>query len=333
MANIVETPVWENTIYEIGTSDPVLGGNPIADIGGNILGGHSNVSIKQLANRTSFLRDQVAASDQALSDHSSAVNPHPQYILTDNLYGNLPVTAVSVFSPLQIIQEDDSVTGQPTVFTVFMSPATTSVDGYMSATDKQTLDGLVAASQSGAVVSVNGQTGVVTLTKASFGLSNVDDTSDLSKPISTATQAALNAKLSDAPSDGKLYARQNGNWVSAGNEVFLSDVGAVGGVNGQIVSLDIASASFFTASLALASTNTEWTLNFSFNNIPDSSSKVVSWHVEVIAGNKRTINWPSNVRWASNTPPTFNGGRTVIMFYRMLNRANIYGMVVDQGNV
>lgn len=45
-----------------------------------------------------------------------------------------------------------------------------------------------------AVASVAGRTGNVTLTKADVGLSNVDDTSDASKPVSTATQAALNAK-------------------------------------------------------------------------------------------------------------------------------------------
>jgi len=46
----------------------------------------------------------------------------------------------------------------------------------------------------GAVTSVNGQSGVVTLTKANIGLGNVDNTSDLNKPISTATQNALNTK-------------------------------------------------------------------------------------------------------------------------------------------
>jgi hypothetical protein len=45
-----------------------------------------------------------------------------------------------------------------------------------------------------AVSSVAGKTGVVTLVKADVGLGNVDNTSDLNKPISTATQTALNAK-------------------------------------------------------------------------------------------------------------------------------------------
>jgi len=43
----------------------------------------------------------------------------------------------------------------------------------------------------GAVDSVNGQTGAVTIDAASLSLENVDNTSDLDKPISTATQSAL----------------------------------------------------------------------------------------------------------------------------------------------
>ena len=47
---------------------------------------------------------------------------------------------------------------------------------------------------SGAVDSVAGKTGVVTLVKADVGLDNVDNTSDVDKPISTSTQSALNTK-------------------------------------------------------------------------------------------------------------------------------------------
>lgn len=45
-----------------------------------------------------------------------------------------------------------------------------------------------------AVASVNSYTGNVTLTKSDVGLSNVDNTSDANKPISTATQTALDGK-------------------------------------------------------------------------------------------------------------------------------------------
>jgi hypothetical protein len=48
------------------------------------------------------------------------------------------------------------------------------------------------------VVSVAGKVGAVTLDKADVGLSNVDNTSDLNKPISTATQTALDGKANTA---------------------------------------------------------------------------------------------------------------------------------------
>lgn len=55
-----------------------------------------------------------------------------------------------------------------------------------------------------AVTSVNGQTGTVVLVKADIGLSNVDNTSDANKPLSTADVAALALKA-DATAIGKAY--------------------------------------------------------------------------------------------------------------------------------
>lgn len=51
-----------------------------------------------------------------------------------------------------------------------------------------------AAASAAPVQSVAGRTGAVSLTKSDVGLSNVDNTSDASKPIGTATQTALNGK-------------------------------------------------------------------------------------------------------------------------------------------
>ncbi|ALF01232.1 hypothetical protein FDH47_gp21 [Arthrobacter phage Brent] len=50
----------------------------------------------------------------------------------------------------------------------------------------------------GQVQSVAGKTGVVLLVKADVGLDQVDNTSDLNKPVSTATQTALNGKANTA---------------------------------------------------------------------------------------------------------------------------------------
>lgn len=64
---------------------------------------------------------------------------------------------------------------------------------------------------SGAVDSVAGKTGVVTLVKGDVGLGNVDNTSDLNKPISTATQIALSGKVNNT-----------GNETIAGVKTFSS---------------------------------------------------------------------------------------------------------------
>jgi hypothetical protein len=58
--------------------------------------------------------------------------------------------------------------------------------------EKSKLAGIESGAQVNAVNSVNGKTGTVTLVKDDISLSNVDNTSDANKPISTA-QAAVNA--------------------------------------------------------------------------------------------------------------------------------------------
>lgn len=50
----------------------------------------------------------------------------------------------------------------------------------------------------GAVDSVNGYTGVVVLVKGDLGLSNIDNTSDADKPVSTATATAIGLKADKA---------------------------------------------------------------------------------------------------------------------------------------
>ena len=55
-------------------------------------------------------------------------------------------------------------------------------------------NGTFAIIEIGAVLSVAGKTGAVTLAKGDVGLGNVDNTSDADKPISSAVQTALNGK-------------------------------------------------------------------------------------------------------------------------------------------
>ncbi|QFG13462.1 tail protein [Gordonia phage Powerball] len=65
------------------------------------------------------------------------------------------------------------------------------------------------------VSSVNGYTGIVVLGRSDVGLGNVDNTSDMNKPVSTATQAALDGKLDKSATPWKVYAtRDDGGAVS-----------------------------------------------------------------------------------------------------------------------
>jgi hypothetical protein len=72
--------------------------------------------------------------------------------------------------------------------------STQSLAGFMSHTDKSKLDGIAPGAQVNTVTSVASKTGAVTLVKADVGLAQVDNTSDASKPVSTATQEALDGK-------------------------------------------------------------------------------------------------------------------------------------------
>ena len=75
------------------------------------------------------------------------------------------------------------------------------------------------------VTSVNNKTGAVTLAKGDVGLSNVDNTSDANKPISNATQAALNDKQSKITANGILKGDGAGNITAADEtEVELVDL-------------------------------------------------------------------------------------------------------------
>ncbi|MCN5876099.1 hypothetical protein MLP88_19095 [Escherichia coli] len=69
MANLPETPQWEDGIYQIEVSDPVMGGPD----------GISNRQAKQLASRTSYLKQQVEKGGSDLAKHIAAADPHTQY--------------------------------------------------------------------------------------------------------------------------------------------------------------------------------------------------------------------------------------------------------------
>ena len=70
---------------------------------------------------------------------------------------------------------------------------------------------------SGAVDSVAGKTGVVTLVKGDVGLGNVDNTSDANKPVSTAQQTSLDLKANAASPSTTGTLTHSGNIILSGS--------------------------------------------------------------------------------------------------------------------
>lgn len=103
--------------------------------------------------------------------------------------GQGTVTQVTASSPL-------SITGNATVSpNVEISQATSSISGYLSSTDWSTFNAKEPAITSGTTGQYwRGDKSWQTLDKSAVGLGSVDNTSDTNKPISSATQSALNAK-------------------------------------------------------------------------------------------------------------------------------------------
>ena len=64
MANLKEDNTWEQGIYQFETSDPVMGGP----------NGIDNVPTRQLANRTLWLKNQLAAAVQSIGANKSAAD-------------------------------------------------------------------------------------------------------------------------------------------------------------------------------------------------------------------------------------------------------------------
>lgn len=128
------------------------------------------------------------------------LNRIPDKLITDTVNVNQSTTeAVLKFTTYR--QEAQQIGRN----TLTITSATTSQAGLMSSSDKTKLDGL--KDQAGITSDINAvQTNLEThiinksnpheVTKDQVGLGNVDNTSDANKPISNATQTALNGKFS-----------------------------------------------------------------------------------------------------------------------------------------
>jgi phage-related tail fiber protein len=143
------------------------------------------------------------------------------------------------------------------------------------------------------VSSVAGRTGSVVLTKTDVGLINVDNTTDANKPVSTATQTALNLKL------------------NAANPVFTGVLNGPKIVEKAIAvsatTIDCNTGAVFYKTVTGATT-------FAFGGI-SAIGTVTSFILELTNGGLGVITWP-NVKWAGGTKPTLtSAGTDLLGFY------------------
>lgn len=128
------------------------------------------------------------------------LNRIPDKLITDTVNVNQSTTeAVLNFTTYR--QEAQQIGRN----TLTITSATTSQAGLMSSSDKTKLDGLkdqagitsdINAVQTNLETHINNKSNPHEVTKDQVGLGNVDNTSDANKPISNATQNALNGKFS-----------------------------------------------------------------------------------------------------------------------------------------
>ena len=105
------------------------------------------------------------------------------------------------------------------------------VDASVSTTKKINVSQVKALAP---VQSVASKTGAVTLVKGDVGLGNVDNTADADKPISTATQTALNAKQATLVSGTNIKTINSTSILGSGDIVISGGGGISDGDKGDI---------------------------------------------------------------------------------------------------
>lgn len=133
------------------------------------------------------------------------------------------------------------------------------------------------------VTSVASKTGAVTLVKADVGLANVDNTSDASKPVSTAQQAAL---------DGKV------NVINGGGETYFD-----AGNSGTAITLNLANGNVQKLTLTGNCTIT-------LTSPASGAYRSLLLYVFQDGTGSRTITWPGSVKWGTAGVPILSTAAT-----------------------
>lgn len=158
---------------------------------------------------------------------------------------------------------------------------------------------------------VSGAWAAYTLAKADVGLSNVDNTADTAKPVSTATQTALDGKVDESvlTTKGDIFvatgsatmARQA---VGANDFVLTADstltngikwaAAAVSGVNTVVAGNDYIEVAGTSTDVTVGLAETVFTITDSSSVTPDALSGVAKVFIWTVAAGNATLNAPSS---------------------------------------
>lgn len=188
----------------------------------------------------------------------------------------------------------------------------------------------------GAVTSVAGKTGAVTLAKADVGLGNVDNTSDANKPISTATQTALNAKVDTSRTLSASGLATGGGDLSANRTIDVAAATAAEyrvGTAAKAVSVQNAWSAMAEVALTDAgtiawdlSTGIDFTVTLAGNRVLGNPTNVTvgkKGRLRVVqdgAGSK-TLSYSANYEFAGGTAPVLSTAANAqdVLYYDVIS--------------
>lgn len=196
MARYIDKDHWEEEILIPNTSTPILGGQPVWE-GDRLVDGFANVSPAILADRTRHLKNKIENIEDGIdSDFSSFIRKEDNLSDLEDLQQAKYNLGLNLVDNTRDADKEVSGPQQESLDTKVDKEVGRGLSTYdFDDTYKDKIDGIEEGAEVNVVTSVSGKQGDVTLTKTDVGLGNVDNTSDLNKPVSTATQNALDNKV------------------------------------------------------------------------------------------------------------------------------------------
>ena len=169
----------------------------------------------------------------------------------------------------------------------------------------------------------NNTTNPHNVTKSQVGLSNVDNTSDVNKPISAATTTALAGKQDTLVSGTNIKTINGASILGSGNIATVDSTklpltggtmtGAITAIRETKVAMAANNIDLATGNLFTKTISGDTTLTIS-NTL--AANNVNSFVLELTNGGSAIITWFSGVKWAGGTAPTLTAsGKDILGFY------------------